>query len=101
MTPNKHGKSHSLSNIVSNHQTLASIIKPELLLLWEVINYIIIFSGIGLPQFQAVNVKNMYQDEKKKKVCNQLHFDLFCAKYGISHNFSAPRTPQQNGVVES
>jgi transposase InsO family protein len=31
---------------------------------------------------------------------DQLQFDLFCAKYGISHNFSAPRTPQQNGVVE-
>ena len=31
---------------------------------------------------------------------DQLKFDLFCSKYGISHNFSAPRTPQQNGVVE-
>ena len=29
-----------------------------------------------------------------------LKFDIFCSKYGISHNFSAPRTPQQNGVVE-
>ena len=27
-------------------------------------------------------------------------FDKFCEKYGINHNFSAPRTPQQNGVVE-
>ena len=24
----------------------------------------------------------------------------FCTEQGISHNFSAPRTPQQNGVVE-
>lgn len=24
----------------------------------------------------------------------------FCREKGISHNFSAPRTPQQNGVVE-
>ena len=31
---------------------------------------------------------------------DQLEFDLFCDKHGISHNFSAPRTPQQNGVVE-
>jgi len=23
-----------------------------------------------------------------------------CEKHGINHNFSAPRTPQQNGVVE-
>jgi len=27
-------------------------------------------------------------------------FDRFCSKLGIQHNFSAPRTPQQNGVVE-
>lgn len=26
--------------------------------------------------------------------------DHFCMKNGTSHNFSAPRTPQQNGVVE-
>ena len=30
----------------------------------------------------------------------QLEFSTFCHKHGISHNFSAPRTPQQNGVVE-
>ena len=27
-------------------------------------------------------------------------FDKFCEKQGIKHNFSTPRTPQQNGVVE-
>jgi len=27
-------------------------------------------------------------------------FSKFCEKTGILHNFSAPRTPQQNGVVE-
>ena len=27
-------------------------------------------------------------------------FDKFCDKHGIAHSFSAPRTPQQNGVVE-
>jgi len=27
-------------------------------------------------------------------------FDKFCEKQGIKHNFSSPRTPQQNGVVE-
>ena len=27
-------------------------------------------------------------------------FDNFCLSKGYSHNFSAPRTPQQNGVVE-
>ena len=27
-------------------------------------------------------------------------FEHFCSKHGIDHNFFAPRTPQQNGVVE-
>jgi len=27
-------------------------------------------------------------------------FERFCEKHGISHTFSALRTPQQNGVVE-
>jgi transposase InsO family protein len=27
-------------------------------------------------------------------------FETFCEKYGIVHEFSYPRTPQQNGVVE-
>ena len=27
-------------------------------------------------------------------------FNRFCSKLEIKHNFSAPRTPQQNGVVE-
>jgi len=28
------------------------------------------------------------------------NFEMFCEKFGIQHNFSALRTPQQNGVVE-
>jgi transposase InsO family protein len=27
-------------------------------------------------------------------------FEMFCEEKDISHNFSTPRTPQQNGVVE-
>ena len=29
-----------------------------------------------------------------------IDFEEYCNKHGINHNFSAPRTPQQNGVVE-
>ena len=29
---------------------------------------------------------------------DQLGFDSFCVKYGITHKFSALMTPQQNGV---
>ena len=28
------------------------------------------------------------------------HFDNLCNKYGIRNEFSAPKTPQHNGVVE-
>ena len=28
------------------------------------------------------------------------HFEDYCDEFDISHNFSCPRTPQQNGVVE-
>ena len=33
------------------------------------------------------------------KEFENLGFDAFCGENGISHNFSASRTPQQNGVV--
>ena len=29
-----------------------------------------------------------------------VYFENYCNEHGIDHNFSAPRTPQQNGVVE-
>ena len=29
-----------------------------------------------------------------------IDFEYYCNKHDINHNFSAPRTPQQNGVVE-
>ena len=31
---------------------------------------------------------------------DQREFTEFCSNHGIAHNFPAPRTPQQNGVVE-
>ncbi|GJW98791.1 zf-CCHC domain-containing protein [Tanacetum coccineum] len=31
---------------------------------------------------------------------NEVQFGAFCDALGITHNFSAPRTPQSNGVVE-
>jgi len=34
------------------------------------------------------------------KEFDQKEFIEFCINHGITHNFSAPRTPQQNGVVE-
>ena len=31
---------------------------------------------------------------------NEVQFGAYCDANGITHNFSAPRTPQSNGVVE-
>ena len=28
------------------------------------------------------------------------HLKIFCEKHGIAHEFSSPKTPQQNGVLE-
>ncbi|GJT56754.1 retrovirus-related pol polyprotein from transposon TNT 1-94 [Tanacetum coccineum] len=35
-----------------------------------------------------------------REIDNEVQFGEFCNANGITHNFSAPRTPQSNGVVE-
>ena len=40
------------------------------------------------------------RDGHGKEFGNSL-FESFCKKNGIEHEFSTPKTPQQNGVVES
>ena len=45
------------------------------------------------------------QSEKELKILKVRsdhggEFEIFCEKHGIIHEFSSPRTPQQNGVVE-
>ena len=52
----------------------------------------------------------MLENEKSSKIMSirsdhggefqNERFEHFCEKHGIKHNFSASRTPQQNGVVE-
>ncbi|GJU36865.1 retrovirus-related pol polyprotein from transposon TNT 1-94 [Tanacetum coccineum] len=36
-----------------------------------------------------------------KEFNNEVQFEEFCNANGITHNFSAPRTPQSNGVVKN
>lgn len=43
-------------------------------------------------------IASIRYDHGTKFVNSQI--EDFCAKNGIHHNFSAPRTPQQNGIVE-
>nr|GEX01769.1 retrovirus-related Pol polyprotein from transposon TNT 1-94 [Tanacetum cinerariifolium] len=38
--------------------------------------------------------------DHSKEFDNEVQFGEFCNANGITHNFSAPRTPQSNGVVE-
>jgi len=52
----------------------------------------------------------MLENEKSSKIVSirsdhggefqKERFEHFCEKHGIKHNFYAPRTPQQKGVVE-
>ncbi|GJX55024.1 retrovirus-related pol polyprotein from transposon TNT 1-94 [Tanacetum coccineum] len=39
-------------------------------------------------------------DGTSREFDNEVQFGEFCNANGITHNFSAPRTPQSNGVVE-
>jgi len=55
-------------------------------------------------------IANMLENEKSSKIVfirsdhsgkfQNERFEHFCKKHVIKHNFSTPRTPQQNGVVE-
>ncbi|GJT66990.1 retrovirus-related pol polyprotein from transposon TNT 1-94 [Tanacetum coccineum] len=44
--------------------------------------------------------KNKQLKAKNEEFDNEVQFGAFCDANGITHNFSAPRTPQSNGVVE-
>ena len=45
--------------------------------------------------FQVIHIRSDHGTEFENN-----KFDEFCSIHGMDHNFSAPRTPQQNGVVE-
>ena len=45
--------------------------------------------------FKIVSIRSDHGGEFQNE-----KFEHFCEKHGINHNFSTPRTPEQNGVVE-
>ncbi|XP_015158487.1 uncharacterized protein [Solanum tuberosum] len=53
----------------------------------------------GGKKFILVVVDDFSRSDHGTKFENS-QIEGFCAENGINHNFSAPRTPQQNGVVE-
>ena len=49
----------------------------------------------NIKNFKVKNIRSDHGGEFEKEA-----FEHFCNNKGINHNFSFPRTPQQNGVVE-
>src|SRR5574338_721645 len=51
-----------------------------------------------IQNIKSLKIKNIRSDHGGE--FENEDFEQFCNKKGINHNFSFPRTPQQNGVVE-
>ncbi|GKA84924.1 retrovirus-related pol polyprotein from transposon TNT 1-94 [Tanacetum coccineum] len=84
--------SHKAKNIVSTTRCL------ELL-------YMDLFGpsairSYGGNRYTLVIVDDYSRTDHGREFDNEVQFGEFCNANGITHNFSAPRTPQSNGVVE-
>ena len=51
-------------------------------------------------QNQSGNCIVSIRTDHGREFDNEIQFGEFCNKNGITHNFTAPRTSQSNGVVE-
>ncbi|KAI3704103.1 hypothetical protein L1987_74316 [Smallanthus sonchifolius] len=60
----------------------------------EILQYLI----LSLESLCKLKVRRLRSDNETEFKNNLM--DLFCPKKGIRHEFSAPYTPQKNGVVE-
>ncbi|GJS68163.1 retrovirus-related pol polyprotein from transposon TNT 1-94 [Tanacetum coccineum] len=54
----------------------------------------------GGNRYTLVIVDDYSRTDHGREFDNEVQFGEFCNANGITHNFSAPRTPQSNGVVE-
>ncbi|GJZ24213.1 retrovirus-related pol polyprotein from transposon TNT 1-94 [Tanacetum coccineum] len=54
----------------------------------------------GGNRYTLVIVDDYSRTDHGREFDNEVQFGEFCNTNGITHNFSAPRTPQSNGVVE-
>ncbi|GJV97021.1 retrovirus-related pol polyprotein from transposon TNT 1-94 [Tanacetum coccineum] len=52
------------------------------------------------PHDQVRLFNSVNKNDHGREFDNEVQFGEFCNANGITHNFSAPRTPQSNGVVE-
>ncbi|GJS88009.1 retrovirus-related pol polyprotein from transposon TNT 1-94 [Tanacetum coccineum] len=79
--------SHKAKNIVSTTRCL------ELL-------HIDLFGPSAVQSYGGNHYTLVIVDDYSREFDNEVQFGEFCNANGITHNFSAPRTPQSNGVVE-
>ncbi|GJT66765.1 retrovirus-related pol polyprotein from transposon TNT 1-94 [Tanacetum coccineum] len=56
--------------------------------------------GYGGNRYTLFIVDDYSRTDHGREFDNEVQFGEFCNANGITHNFSAPRTPQSNGVVE-
>ncbi|GJS09427.1 retrovirus-related pol polyprotein from transposon TNT 1-94 [Tanacetum coccineum] len=79
--------SHKAKNIVSTTRCL------ELL-------HMDLFGPSAVRSYEGNRYTLVIVDDYSREFDNEVQFGEFCNANGITHNFSDPRTPQSNGVVE-
>ncbi|GJX08600.1 retrovirus-related pol polyprotein from transposon TNT 1-94, partial [Tanacetum coccineum] len=79
--------SHNAKNIVSTTRCL------ELL-------HMDLFGPSAVRSYRGNRYTLVIVDDYSREFDNEVQFGEFCNANGITHNFSAPHTPQSNGVVE-
>ncbi|GJU31410.1 retrovirus-related pol polyprotein from transposon TNT 1-94 [Tanacetum coccineum] len=92
--------SHKAKNIVSTTRCLEllhmDLFGPSAVRSYGGNRYTLVNSNdLNIRMYNSANKKRVH-DKKLILKCN----GEFCNANGITHNFSAPRTPQSNGVVE-
>ncbi|GJZ49870.1 retrovirus-related pol polyprotein from transposon TNT 1-94, partial [Tanacetum coccineum] len=84
--------SHKAKNIVSTNRCLE-------------LHHMDLFGPSAVRSYRGnlytlVIVDDYSRTDHGREFDNEVQFGEFCNANGITHNFSAPRTPQSNGVVE-
>ncbi|GJV71419.1 retrovirus-related pol polyprotein from transposon TNT 1-94 [Tanacetum coccineum] len=59
-----------------------------------------LFGPSAIRSYEGNHYTLVTVDDYSREFDNEVQFGEFCNANGITHNFSAPRTPQSNGVVE-
>ncbi|GJR40230.1 retrovirus-related pol polyprotein from transposon TNT 1-94 [Tanacetum coccineum] len=89
--------SHKAKNMVSTTRFL-ELLHMDLFDKIEAFDQFEIFSKKIQNQIGCTIVS--IRTDHSREFDNEVQFGEFCNANGITHNFSAPRTPQSNGVVE-